>query len=414
VHEEVESVAPVQWLKSRGMDVPHWYEKFVDFVLGPRGETISAVLVILNVVNLAFKAQIDGETNAVEAALPPPYGYESEWFYTEDVFLVVDLFLGVAFSVELVVKMMASHVFWFVSAWNWLDFFIVVAYWLDNQGTRLPFPPLLGRLLRLFKIARLARVVKMMSAFDALRVLLATLKQCFGIAFWSLTVLSVPITMGCLVMNVLTKQYILSGADEGSREDMWEYFGTFTRSMVTMMEISIANWVPVVRKVQGTLGEPAAFCVIVYVLIVNFCMLKVVTGVFLQQTYQASAEDDELMVMKKIRETKVFHRKMKLLFKRLVCDKKIDGDKEAVVTIDDFNHALVKDRTLKPWMASMNMDVADAKIAWRLVDLDNNGVTQDELMNCVRFIRGQAKSADVKLLLQEVSHMVKLLKSDRN
>merc|ERR1712159_764168 len=66
---------------------------------------------------------------------------------------------------------------------------------------------------------------------------------------------------------------------EHYRNELFQKFGTFSRGMMTMAEITIANWVPVCRLLYEV-SELYGLIIIVYVVILNFAVLRVITGVF--------------------------------------------------------------------------------------------------------------------------------------
>merc|ERR1719240_570583 len=101
---------------------------------------------------------------------------------------------------------------------------------------------------------------------------------------------------------------------------MFEYFGTFTRTQITMTEITFGNFVPVCRFLNEQVNESYGYFIIAYKVAAGFALLSVVRGVFLQQTFKAAASDDELMVVQKQRAQQLHQRKMTRFFNAAAVD----------------------------------------------------------------------------------------------
>ena len=87
--------------------------------------------------------------------------------------------------------------------------------------------------------------------------------------------------------------------------------------MVTMFEITMANWAPPCRILVNNVGEPYGFVILAYRAICGFAVLNVISAVFIQQTMKVMSQDTDIMLMEKHRAEKAFERKMGILFKTL-------------------------------------------------------------------------------------------------
>merc|ERR1712194_545757 len=102
--------------------------------------------------------------------------------------------------------------------------------------------------------------------------------------------------------------------DEEVRQKLWKYWGSFTRSMLTMLEITLGNWVPACRTLMDNVSEWYALIFFIYKLYVDFAMIKIITGVFLHETFKCAANNDELMIQNRDRAKMRFREKMLILF----------------------------------------------------------------------------------------------------
>merc|ERR1712007_122789 len=107
--------------------------------------------------------------------------------------------------------------------------------------------------------------------------------------------------MGLCLNNLLWSQMVHPGRSQDVRIQLFTYFGTFTRTMITMTELTLGNFVPVCRYLSEHIDEGYGHGILIYKVVVGFGMLKVMTGVFLHETFKAAGSDDELMVVQKKR-----------------------------------------------------------------------------------------------------------------
>ena len=72
--------------------------------------------------------------------------------------------------------------------------------------------------------------------------------------------------------------------------DVYKYYGTFSRSMMSMFEITVGNWVPICRSLFENVGEPLGWFSLCSIIVVNFAVVKIITGVFLATTFKVASE----------------------------------------------------------------------------------------------------------------------------
>merc|ERR1712007_354357 len=129
------------------------------------------------------------------------------------------------------------------------------------------------------------------------------------------------------------------------QRQMFRYFGTFSRTMITMTELTLGNFVPVMRFLSENVNELYGYMIVVYKMIVGFAIVRVIGGVFLHETFKTVASDDELMVVQRKRSKKKHVEKMKRLVK--TADKSQDG----TVSREEFQTVL-EDPTMILWLSA--------------------------------------------------------------
>merc|ERR1719345_720517 len=109
----------------------------------------------------------------------------------------------------------------------------------------------------------------------------------------------------------------LSPTQLGKHQELFEYFGTITRCMLSMFELTLGNWPPVTRLLSEEVTEWFMLICIAHKLTIGFAVVGVINGVILQETFKVAATDDMIMVRQKKREQQTLTRKMGLLFEAL-------------------------------------------------------------------------------------------------
>merc|ERR1712087_668936 len=66
---------------------------------------------------------------------------------------------------------------------------------------------------------------------------------------------------------------------------MYQYYGSFSRCLFTMFEITLANWPPACRLLIENVSEWFALLAILHKLFVGFAVVAVINGVFMQETF---------------------------------------------------------------------------------------------------------------------------------
>merc|ERR1719329_355323 len=165
-----------------------------------------------------------------------------------------------------------------------------------------------------------------------------------------------------------------------------------------MFEMTLGNWVPVTRLLTDSVSQWYLPVFLGYKLIVGFAVLKVVTGVFINETFNTAKNDDELMVMQRTALSKLYKKKMKQLFEEV--DKSGDGR----ISWSEFKGILDDDR-LKTWLSAMELDVSDTKLLFDLIDNGDGAISSDELVLGVKKLKGAARSLDMVTVMREIKEL---------
>lgn len=322
----------------------------------------------------------------------------------EDFFIAASCITNFVFVSELFLRLIAAQQGALCAPWLWFDFLLVIlglvdlfnsfgaASALGNSGSNLRVAAV--RMLRLFRVIRLLRVVRKHTALHSLFLLLKSIRAAIGASIWSFVLLLLIMIISGLIMSQLTHP---SMKDDSLpielRLQLFDHFGTFTKTMVTMFEITTANWVPVVRLTQGVVGETFAYFIVCYRCVFCFAVINVVRAVFMAETFRVASADDDVAMIKRDRAAAFMLGKMKAVFHAL------DQTGDGLVSWDEFS-SMLHDEEVKNFMAILELDVHDCCNVFRILDTDaSGGVTCLEFIEGVKHIRGTAKRIDVATLM---------------
>jgi hypothetical protein len=248
----------------------------------------------------------------------------------------------------------------------------------------------------------MARLVRKIQAFDELFLMTTAVEGSLAALGWSCALLFLIQMMLALVLNqILFDEYLKDDTtSEAERRLVYEYFGTFTRAMLSMFELTLANFPPICRLLGERVSEWfVAFCLF-HKLTVGFAVVGIINGVFMQETFKVAAMDDVNMVRQKTRQVDQHKSKMFKLFKE--ADKSGDG----LVDYDEFQDVM-GDPGIQIWLASMDMEAEDVGELFQLIDHNNDArLSPEELFAGIARLKGNARSLDINLMRRDLRKLI--------
>merc|ERR1712032_780623 len=137
---------------------------------------------------------------------------------------------------------------------------------------------MLARSLRLTRILRLLRLLRASEWLESYQLLVHAMKASIGALFWTLALL---LTRVCLVSFILSQVFRSYFDSDDVKIDMFQSFGTFTRVLLTMFEMTLGNFGPPTWIVFEHVHEAWMVVLLAYKLIAGFAMLNVIMSVFM-------------------------------------------------------------------------------------------------------------------------------------
>jgi len=288
--------------------------------------------------------------------------YDSKllWPRLEEWFRACSLFFCAAFAGELLLKIVGLGYEFVYSMWNWLDVLLVLSSLLDIlEVTERTANAAALRVARLSRLLRVMKVLRKLGTFDSLYIMTTAMRGSIPVLFWSVSLLALANTVLALILQVLCTPFIEEAAEPGSNQTaagqkVFGYSGTFSRSVLTMFETALGNFIVPCRIMMHNVHPGFIFFFLCTKLVIGFSIVSVITGVFTQETFKAAAQDDLIMIRHKQRAKRVHEAKMKTLFKH--ADKNRDGYLDA----EEFQEVLA-DPSLQMWLAAQEVHVDNAE-----------------------------------------------------
>jgi len=358
-------------------------------------EATFSFLIAFNALLMAFEAQYYSVSVGVSLGyLPADTVTDLAW--AEAIFTFFGWFFGICFAVEIILRLVGLRARFACDLWNWLDLAIVLLWVVGRLEDNIPVNPQLIRLARLAKLIRLVRLVKRLQGLDALFLMTTSLKGSASILAWTCVLLFVVLLLNALLLNQVLGEFYLTNErfPESERKEVYRYFGSFTTSIFSMFELTLANWAPISRKLYENVSEWFIVITIFHKLVIGFAVVGVINGVFMQETFEVAHHDDEIMLRRGRHAALVHAEKMR----RLVATTDNTGNSE----LDRAAfRGIFDDPGLKAWLATMDLVPLQPDVLFEMMADGKSVVTVDDLIRGMAAYKGTAKNLDLHTLMHE-------------
>ena len=190
--------------------------------------------------------------------------------------------------------------------------------WLvDTLLTNLPIETPFLRLIRLMRLIRLVKLVRAIQGFDSLIVMTTALQHSVNALLWVAVIMIMVQLLFALLLNQVLMTFVAGSFFDFSVQEqtqLFEYFGTFPRAMLTMFQMTLGTWVPVARILQEVVSPAFNVITILHKVTVGFACIGVINGVFMQETMRVAQTDDVIMMRDVARKEKIHGKKMQDFF----------------------------------------------------------------------------------------------------
>jgi hypothetical protein len=254
----------------------------------------------------------------------------------------------------------------------------------------------MSKLMRLFRLLRILRAIHI---FDILHLMVMACLSSLMVVFWSVMLLVLVIVVASLCVSQFLQPYLEDTAHPLSeRIEVFEQWGTFSRSMEIMFEVTLGNWGPPCRILQDNVSDWWIVFFIGYKCIIGFCVVQVITSVFIQQTFKCLSKDEDRMLVEKQKQMDAHLQKLLHVFELI----DISGD--GFLSLEEVEMCLLN-KTVQTWFAALGVDITEASRLFSVIDDGDGLISPEEFLHGVKLCGTPAKSIDCQMLMREIRHL---------
>lgn len=369
---------------------------------GSAGEAFAAVLILSNAI--LFGVQADHAVQQPSHEVP-------------EFFRIAGLTFTVLFTLELLLRLRTEGRGMFSChnpdiKWNVMDTVLVMLGILDEVMTRTfaamrdaPDPPpnmSSARILRLLRLVRVARVLRVLRFFSDLRVMIMGVLSSLKALMWALILLFFIIYITAVCILQFVGEYLADNPQDFPSGPL-EFVGLspFSSLLTTCFTLFLTisggiSWGELAPPLM--LVNPVVTPILtLYIALATFCVLNIVTGVFVDRSAAMALQDEENMMLEEIQNRNRWIKEIETLFA------KADTDQSGNVEWEEFENALA-DLRVQLCFKNLGIDLHKVSLEqiWQLIDFDNKGYIEiSEFADCLLEMHGVAHSIDIARLRHE-------------
>lgn len=377
---------------------------WVKSVINSNGfDVLIGAVILMNAIVMGLELEWQGQQSADKLGLERDDG---DWPNAKEAFLVLEHTFTIVYLVELILRLAVMGCAYFRSALDWVDFVVVVCsclelyifVWLNVDAPDMA----IVRLMRMFRIARVLRILRAFKFLSQLRDLVVAVTNSIASLFWSLVLLGIVQVMGSIFITQSLQHYLQDESEDVDvRKQVYTYFGNWSRSFITMFEISIwgGTWGRCGRVVIFDVSRNYAIFFIGYLALVSFAMIRVISALFLKDTL-ASAAKDRTKAMEIENRDPQYIKKIWTLFKDL------DVNNNDELSIREL-YSVVKDESACERFKEIGVMPQDVPAVFQLMDDGDDTVSFCEFISGIMRLKNASKPVDLATILYENKKILK-------
>eukprot|EP00929_Paragymnodinium_shiwhaense_P011750 TRINITY_DN11796_c0_g2_i1.p1 TRINITY_DN11796_c0_g2~~TRINITY_DN11796_c0_g2_i1.p1 ORF type:complete len:751 (-),score=212.70 TRINITY_DN11796_c0_g2_i1:111-2363(-) len=333
-----------------------------------------------------------------------------------DVWLAFHYIFSFIYFCELMLRLLVERMLFFSRKnadlrWNLFDLMLVLASTIDILAdlTLQAWSPggnslSTVRLLRILRLLRIMRILRVMRFLKDLRAMVHGIIMSVRSLVWALILLIlIMYVFAVLIMQILVEE--LSGADVSSNNEASTYFPNVLRGIYTLFSCICGgiDWGDVAEpliSIHPLLGLFFAS----YISFAVFCVLNIVTGVFVESSRTMSNRDDQFLA--------VLEHRNSWLRDVDECFKRIDTSCNGEIALDEFvAYATSVKGNLDLNSIGLELDPQGAEDFFNLLDLEGGGtITMDEFLQGCTEMKGGARGLDLFRFRSEMKDLGSVIK----
>jgi len=366
------------------------------FTNGPFDKVMGGLIVLNTLVTFLEMQRQGGTANYAVGLQPDNIGAN----LNTDFIQVSEYVFTAIFSLELLLRIYVQRAGFFYKGYNLLDAVIVALSFVDAfvfsqsdaTGTNVSF----------IRIVRAARMLRTLGHFKELQVLLKTIVSSIMAIFWSMLLMMIIQLMGaCILCQTLNGFIIDESQDLEVRIWVNRMYGDGMKSMYTMFEATFSGcWPNYARPLIEHVSGYYAIFFMTYAALVIFALTRIVSALFLKETFNQSTAEAESMVREKKKESENLMNQLHAIFQ----EADVSGDGH--LTGDELNHMLAHNNVVM-LLGKLGVDTSDGQKLFEMLDDEGSGqISRNDFVSGFKRLKGEARSIDLISLSHKVHQIL--------
>lgn len=269
--------------------------------------------------------------------------------------------------------------------------------------------------LRLFRILRLVRVFRLLRVlrfFSTLRTMIGGVMASAKLLMWALFLLSIIMYVFavCVLQFIAEEMGPGSGISQDNATALREHFSSLIRTIYTLF-LSICGGIDWGSAAEPLLAVSPFMCLLfsIYIAFVIFCVLNIVTGIFVENANKLIINDEERMIIEDAEKRKRWVEEVQQIFTDS------DQDCSGEINYQEFD-AMLNDVRIQAYLHKLGVDweLYSTVGLFEQLDYDGSGtIDKTEFFLAMQNLHGPARSIDmnhVKYCLRNLNHKLDNLK----
>merc|ERR1719277_366811 len=139
-------------------------------------------------------------------------------------------------------------------------------------------------------------MVRQVRFLRPLHFIVTAIKSSMSVLLWTIVILLLSMMLVATMNAALLERFISDPTqDPVARSKVYESWGTFMRALVSMFEITLANWGPQAWLLMNNVSVRWGWFFILWKCSFGFAVLQVITSVFIQCTFKVAAQNEDVL-----------------------------------------------------------------------------------------------------------------------
>jgi len=252
----------------------------------------------------------------------------------------------------------------------------------------------LARMVRLARVFRAAKVLRLAQSLSELRVLIRTLTASFRALCLSMTLLSFLILSGGILISQALTSY-MENDSEPHAERSWAFdnFGSSTKASRRMFDATFTYaWVSDSRRMTDNINQYLLIFWILWTLLINFTVMRVIGAIFFKQTLDIANEDKERMELQRMEKKQTYAETIRTVFQQA------DTSGDGLVSTEEFK-AFICNHEVAETFSKLDLELFEVVALFRLLADDMGRADYEEFLQGALKLKTTASTIDAIQIL---------------